>query len=334
MNFIEKITLRLCLLAALGSSVWITSFAHSEEPEDRQSPPTYDQLSPEELAKAMPKPEKIEAQLVGEIDQIRQKRYASLDRLQQIDKELRRLDEIEQAGPKKLFDALTKKKGSYRDYETGASPGKLQKEREALTAEKNSLDQKAAALFEKEQALESEWLDYVQIRKSDPILDTSAIEKKDLKKFFQKQIADFTKELSVEEEYLQGAKIWVKNYPESQTSLAAQQQRVDDLKAQLKEAKEGLRLLERKKDAASDTGIATKKETPPQHPKPSRKALTAEEIATWKKKGFSDIEIKTLYSGGIITDETGHIITGWPPTSSKRKLSFFDRFKKTSKPSK
>ena len=331
MRFTRMIAFGLCLISALGSTVWIIPAA-SGEPEDPPSPPTYDQLSPEELAKTMPAPEKIDDRLWEEMHQIQQQRDAALDRLKQIERELQRLDRIEQTGAKKLFDDLAKKKGSYRDYETGASPGKLQKERKTLTTEKNELEQKETTLFKKEQALENEWLDYVKIRKADPPPYASPTNEKGLKKFFQQQIAELKKELAVEEGYLQEAKRWAKDY-ESQTSVAAQQERVDAVTAQLKEAEEGLRLLERKKSAVPDTGIPDEKKSPP-HPEPARKPLTDEEKAAWKKKGFSDIEIKTLYHGGVVTDETGHIITGWPPSSSKRKLSFADRLKKMTKPSK
>lgn len=49
------------------------------------------------------------------------------------------------------------------------------------------------------------------------------------------------------------------------------------------------------------------------------------EMEKWKQKGFSELEIKILKSGGRITDETGRIIIGWPPNKSKKSLTIFDK---------
>ncbi len=292
-------------------------------------------LPPLQVAEISEPSQRLEDNLRAEIRDLEDKIASENTRLDKVQKELERLERIGKVGTKQLFDDFVKKKIPYRDYIIGATHGELEKNRELQEKSKATIESEIRRLTEKKKARVEELQDYQNIRRqASPAPPLDKQETKERKQILSERVTERRNELSVEQDYLQRAEMWQRDYPghESAESTSFARQRVSEVKNQLRQAEKELETLQSQPSKTPPKEVPSQVLNTPQVTSPSepkRPFLTESERQAWRAKGFSRIEIDTLVNGGVVVDETGHSIMGWPPSSLKKKLSFTERLRRS-----
>jgi len=190
-------------------------------------------------------PEKLEEKVRGEIQDAHTQLQREKEELKGVDGRMEQLDRLAKRSTKEVFDDLTAHRVSYADYQLKATQGALEKERQKQTERKQALTGKIQTLTEKQENLEQELRDYINIRRPEaaeaglPLLMTEE------ERMLRDSIKDLKNEFAVEQDYLEKAVFWQQSYPgpESADSVAAAKKRVEEVRAQLKEAEAKLEAI-------------------------------------------------------------------------------------------
>ena len=263
-------------------------------------------------------PEKLEDKVRGEIREVHAQLQREKEELKRADERMEQLDRLAKRSTKEVFDDLTAHRVSYLDYELKATQGALEKERQKQAAREQALTGKVQTLTEKQEKLEQELRDYVNIRRPETAEGGLPILMTEEERMLRDRIKELRNEFAVEQDYLEKAVFWQRSYPgpESADSVVVAKKRVEEVRADLKEAEAKLEAIRGRKpvpSAPQDQAAGRPEETRPKGP------LTEAERKRWRDKGFTNVEIDTLYNGGVVVDKTGQTIFGWPPPRTKRK---------------
>jgi hypothetical protein len=288
---------------------------------------------PEEDTMQLP-PSALIEQVHEEIGFINSKLQEEKKKLEQLDKDSEKLEELisQEQDPKKLenarqeMNALQERK-DIQEWRIKQLEEKRLNEMQALK-DFMYLNQQKQVEFERKTPL--------------PLPELPEDEK-----YLINRLKDLEKELIVELDYLRRAEEWRKDYPgpDSDETVAACRKRVEEINAQLREGwdkfiPKGLPSGEGSGgtwdniggwgEGWGDRGEGKKEDdhgAEKQGKTVSRKPLeplAKEERERWNKKGFSNAEIDTLRNGGIVVDEKGNEIRGWPPSQLKQKRSWWE----------
>ncbi len=228
---------------------------------------------------------------------------------------------------KQSWDDFMKHPGDLNKFKSwfASASGGAKKDVEAKRALKDDLEKEIAALEEKIPRLERDLQDIERLSPPEKTPEGRLLP--ETKALLEEEIQSMRAQLREAEASLKNAEAWRRDYPKDDWAgqINHWQETIKTLQDQIKQKDEELRADELGSSGANASGGSGAYDAPPVEasaPSAEKSAPTAPPTAEdeisgqLRAKGLSNLQIKILQKGGVITARSGETLRGWPPKSS------------------